>query len=637
MFRQVLYTLIRFSVSGARALANLPGDLASGKIKLSHIGYFLIFLTIIDFAAVLVSTRTLLQASGETARAAGETRKASVASEAASQETEDAWGDYINHTAKKRDALLNFIRALGYGGMVHEFKDYLITRSEDDAKAVTVAVKDVETALAAYRDAGTDHQEDASLDVIGKLADAYAAALDQARQMMKDGKSTEEINTALKLDLLDREALVRLGSLQKVLDGEQLDSGDRVNEAVTAIKDKVKEIKGTVTDIDGTVTAIDRTVLATTAMVGAISLLTMLTLGWFTLFRLGRPLRALENMMSALAAGDLSMEVPFVERGDEIGAMARTVAVFKQNSEDRARLASLTEEQRIAAEAARVVAAQEAAALGVALGEVATAVANSAGQLNSTSETLLTVADRGLDRCLAVGQASGEATSNVQAVASAAEELHHSIQEISRRVADASTVSARAADEARSTSGTITGLSAAAQKIGDVVRLINDIATQTNLLALNATIEAARAGDAGLGFAVVASEVKTLATQTARATEEIQAQIGNVQAETKNAVTAMSAIVGTISEVSEITTGIAAAVEQQGAATQEIARNVQAAAARTGELDVIVVDVREAAEDTRDQASQLRGAADELTGSAASLRDRVDAFVAKVRSEADSR
>ncbi len=500
MFRQVLFSLIRFSVSGARAVANLPRDLASGRIKLSHIGYFLIVLTVVDFAAVLVSTQTLLQASSETARAAGETEKASLESDKASQESEDAWTDYISHTAKKHDALLEFTRALGYGGMIHEFKDFIITRSEDHAKAVGASVQDVKKALAAYHDAGTDHSEDISLDMIGKLADGYAAAIDPAKELMKQGKTPEEISAALKLDLLDREALVRLASLQKVLDGEELDSGDRVKDAETAIKDKITEIKGKVAEIKRTVTAIDHTVLSTAAMVGAISLLTMFMLGWFTLIRLGRPLRGLETAMGALAAGDLSAEVPYVARGDEIGAMARTVAVFKQNSEERVRLEALTEEQRVAAEAAREVAAREASALGAALNEVATAVANSAGQLNGTSQALLTVADRGLDRCLAVGQASGEATSNVHAVASAAEQLHHSIEEISRRVAEASTVSNRAADEARSTSGTIEGLSAAAQKIGDVVRLINDIASQTNLLALNATIEAAPRRRGGPGF-----------------------------------------------------------------------------------------------------------------------------------------
>ena len=636
MFRQVLYSLIRFSVSAVRALANLPRDLASGKIKLSHIGYFLIFLTVLDFAAVLLSTRTLLNATAETGRAAAETAKAAVENEQASKESEDAWGDYINHTAKKRDALLDIKGAMGYGGMIHEFKDFLITRDDTHAKAMLGSVAQIKAALAKYQAAGTDHEEDTTLEVVGKLADSYAAALDQARQMFKDGKPIAEVNAALVPEALEREAQVRLSSLQKVLDGEEGDSGDRVQEAETAITGKVGDIKGKVAAIDATVAAIDRTVLLTTAMVAAISLVTMFMLGWFTLVRLGRPLRGLEGMMSALASGDLATDVPYVGRGDEIGSMARTVAVFKQNAEERARLETLTEEQRKEAEAARIVAAREAAALGTALNDVAEAVASSASQLNGTSEALLDVADRGLERCLAVGQASAEAASNVQTVASAAEELSHSIQEIARRVATATTVSGRAADEARSTSTTITGLSTAAQKIGDVVRLINDIATQTNLLALNATIEAARAGDAGLGFAVVASEVKTLATQTARATEEIQAQIGNVQTETRNAVNAMSTIVGTITEVSEITTGIAAAVEQQGAATQEIARNVQAAAERTGDVDTIVIDVREAAEDTRDQASKLRGAADELTGSAVNLRDRIDAFVAKVKSEAEA-
>jgi methyl-accepting chemotaxis protein len=595
-------------------------------------GYIL--LTIADFIAVLDANRRLMLVSSDTGRAAVETGKASAASLAAAKESADAWTDYVGNTARKRDALLDLFRTLGYGGMIHQFKDFLITRDDAKAAEVVASVLQVKAALAAYHAAGTDYMEEASLTAFGKLADGYVAALERARQMMQAGNSGEEINRALAadtLDALDRDAVTRLATLEKILNGEQADSGDRVRDAATAIKSKVQDIDATLAAIHGAVVRIDRTVLSTTATVGAISLLTMITLGWFTLFRLGRPLRGLEQAMSDLAAGDLSITVPYVGRGDEIGAMARTVAVFKQSGEDRIRLERLTDEQREAAAAAREAAGREAAALGVSLNEVATSVANSAGQLNGTAQTLLTAADRGLDRCLAVAKASGEATSNVNAVAAAAEQLHHSIAEIGRRVADSSAVSARAAEEARATGETITGLSAAAQKIGDVVRLINDIAAQTNLLALNATIEAARAGEAGRGFAVVASEVKALATQTARATEEIQAQIGNVQAETVQAVRAVNTIIGTIGEASEISTGIAAAVEEQGAATQEIARNVQQAAARTGELDGIVIDVREAAEDTRGQASAVLESADALSGSAVRLRDRVDAFVAKLR------
>jgi methyl-accepting chemotaxis protein len=522
------------------------------------------------------------------------------------------WDDYKNVTAKKADALLQITASFGDGGLSDAYRRYLLNPSDMSANSVRSALAGVKKAMAAYRatahdDSGLSNAEKSAISNGERLAEAYANGLEASKQAAADGKSSEEIAKAGSVNDMFDNAVFR--PLHNEVSDELLDEGDRVSDSVAEI---------------------DHTVWRTTIIVGAIALVTMLVLFWFIRFKLGRPLQRLERAMRGLAAGDVAAEIPYLERGDELGAMARTVAIFKTNSEERQRLETLTEEQRQAAEAARAQTAREAAELGSSLNDVATSVAHAASQLDGTAAALLTAADRGLDRCLAVSNASGEATSNVQAVASAADQLSGSIQEITRRVSDASEVSGQAAEQARSTSETIKGLSDAAQKIGDVVRLINDIASQTNLLALNATIEAARAGDAGKGFAVVASEVKSLATQTAKATEEIQAQIGAVQAETQNAVGAIGAIVTTIAQVSEITSSIAAAVEEQGAATQEIARNVQAAASRTGDVDGIVGDVREAAEDTRDQASHLRGAATELTGSAASLRDRVDLFVQKI-------
>jgi methyl-accepting chemotaxis protein len=572
---------------GAAGLKSVVTGFSLGRVKIWLVGYFVIGLTVLSVAAVGGSTYVLLQSAGE---------------------AKATWEDYKNVTAKKADALLAITAAFGDGGLVDSYRLYLLAPSDANANAARSALNGVKTAVAAYRSTGLSNSETSALGTADRLAEDYAKGLDTAKQMVADGKSTEDIERAVTIHDTFDNAVFR--PLHNEVGGEQLEAGDQVSDSVGEI---------------------DRTVWRTAVIVGAIAFVTMLTLFWFIRFKLGRPMHGLERAMRGLAAGDLATVVPFTQRGDELGAMARAVAIFKTNSEDRQRLESLTAEQRLTAEASREATAREAAELGASLNEVANSVASSASELDGTAQALLTAADRGLDRCLAVSNASGEATTNVQAVASAAEQLYGSIREISRRVSDASSVSGQAAEQARSTSSTINGLSEAAQKIGDVVRLINDIASQTNLLALNATIEAARAGDAGKGFAVVASEVKSLATQTAKATEEIQAQIGAVQAETRNAVSAIGAIVTTITQVSEITTGIASAVEEQGAATQEIARNVQAAASRTGEVDGIVGDVREAAEDTRDQASHLRGAATELTGSAVSLRDRVDAFVEKVR------
>jgi methyl-accepting chemotaxis protein len=251
--------------------------------------------------------------------------------------------------------------------------------------------------------------------------------------------------------------------------------------------------------------------------------------------------------------------------------------------------------------------------------------------MRSTAESMSSVAEQASRQALAVSSASEQASSNVQTVATAAEELSASIGEISRQVMHAATISSRAVEDAQRTDETMRGLVEAATRIGDVVKLINDIASQTNLLALNATIEAARAGDAGKGFAVVATEVKTLASQTADATGEIDAQIREIQASTRRAVDSIAGIGGTIGEISRISTAIASAIEQQGAATNEIARNVQQAAAGTAEVSRNVSGVTEAAGETGNAATEVLGAASELSRQSAALHDRVEHFLAGIR------
>jgi methyl-accepting chemotaxis protein len=230
-----------------------------------------------------------------------------------------------------------------------------------------------------------------------------------------------------------------------------------------------------------------------------------------------------------------------------------------------------------------------------------------------------------------MAKGSGEASRNVETVAAASEELSASIAEIGRQVAQAATITNRAVDEARKTDTTVQGLAEAAGKIGEIVKLINDIAGQTNLLALNATIEAARAGEAGKGFAVVASEVKNLATQTAKATEDISAQVNAVQSVTREAVEAIQLIGKTIGEVSSVATSIASAVEQQGAATQEIARNTQEAARRTQDVAGNVAGVTEGANATGRAADGVKSAAEALGQQSDRLRAQVDGFLSRIR------
>ena len=259
------------------------------------------------------------------------------------------------------------------------------------------------------------------------------------------------------------------------------------------------------------------------------------------------------------------------------------------------------------------------------------ATTEASGQLEVTAQTMTATAEETSRQSTAVAAASEEASSNVQTVATAAEELSASIAEISRQVTQAATAAGKAVDDAKRTDDTVRGLAAAAQKIGDVVQLINDIASQTNLLALNATIEAARAGEAGKGFAVVASEVKSLANQTAKATEEIATQINAMQSVTSDAVTAIQGIGGRITEINEIATSIASAVEEQGAATQEIARNVQQAAAGTQEVSSNITGVTQAAGETGQGAAQVLEASRTVARQADELKAQIGDFLDKVK------
>ena len=344
-----------------------------------------------------------------------------------------------------------------------------------------------------------------------------------------------------------------------------------------------------------------------------------------------QPLHRIRNAMLQVASGDLTIEVPFTDRRDEIGALASALGVFKHNAVEKSRIES---EQQIrhgsaATRQKEIEAAIEAfeSHVGDTLGALATA----SDQMRSTSSDLSSAATKSNDGARTIARASDDASSNVQSVASAAEELSSSISEIGRQVAHTASIAGRAVEETQQTDATVQGLVEAAAKIGDVVRLINDVAGQTNLLALNATIEAARAGEAGRGFAVVASEVKSLASQTAKATDEISAQILSVQNVSKDAADAIRRIGGTIKEVSVVATTIASAVEQQRAATQEISRNTQKAAQSTREVAGLVVDVAEGTKATGSSADAVKSAAESLNQRSERLRKQVNDFLGQIR------
>jgi methyl-accepting chemotaxis protein len=343
------------------------------------------------------------------------------------------------------------------------------------------------------------------------------------------------------------------------------------------------------------------------------------------------PIKAMTGTMDRLAAGDLAVELPATDRGDEVGAMAKAVQVFRDNAVAARDLAK----QQAAEQEAKAARAQRLEVLvgrfEKEIGTVIERLSNASTGMKSAAVGMTETANEANERSTAVAAASEEASANVQTVAAASEELASSVREISRQVQQSTDIARRAVEKADSTSGIVSALSQGVQKIGEVTELINNIAAQTNLLALNATIEAARAGEAGRGFAVVASEVKGLATQTAKATEDITAQITAIQTSTRNAVAAIEEIGTVIKEISEIAASIAAAVEEQGAATNEIARNVQQAAAGTHQVSENISGVSATVGRSTKVAEQVKGAAEDVAKQSDGLRSEVGAFVTNVK------
>jgi methyl-accepting chemotaxis protein len=366
--------------------------------------------------------------------------------------------------------------------------------------------------------------------------------------------------------------------------------------------------------------------------IAALGLVLAAIVGYLIARSISRPILSITSVMRELADGRTDVAVPASKANDEVGAMVKAVTVFRDNA---VRFNELQAEQleakaRSEAEKRRAFAAL-ADNFEASIRDVVTTVSSAAVEMEHTARSMSAIVEQSRQQTGAVSSASALASENVQTVAAAAEELSSSMTEISRRLAHATEVVGKAASDGRRSNERVQSLAEAAQKIGDVVSFINGIAGQTNLLALNATIEAARAGEAGRGFAVVASEVKALATQTAKATEEIGAQVTAVQGETSGAVDGIQSICATIQQVDEISAAIAAAVGQQGTATQEIAQNVQQAAARTGEVSQNIAGVTDGIAATGTAAEEVLGSAIELSKQSQRLRDEVDRFLAQIR------
>ena len=506
--------------------------------------------------------------------------------------------------------------------------------------------------------------KDGSAETIAKSAQAgesFLLARVVAARFMASKKKEEADRVAKELDGVGRQLtelsalpLVpgqaeRLGEAKKMLSGYaegfaeiakltlDIDAAiKRMAETIAPLQEKTEAILAVSTDLRAAVQA-EATRDAATAETVALAfcggaLAIGLVLAWLIGRSIAVPVVSMTEAMRRLAGGDTDAAIPAVGRKDEIGQMAGAVQVFKDT------MIRTREMEREAKEAElRAAAERKAAMLKLAdsfeasVKGIVETVASAATEMQSTASVMTHTADTTSRQATAVAAASEQASANVQTVAAATEELSSSIAEIGRQISNSSQVAGQAVTEAERTGETMKVLVQAAEQIGQVVELINTIAGQTNLLALNATIEAARAGEAGKGFAVVASEVKALATQTARATEEIQGKVKEIQGATGGAQAAIDGIGRIIGQMNEITTTIAAAIEEQSAATRDISSNVSQAARGTDEVSVNITGVTQAAGETGAAATQVLGASEGLARDAERLRVEVSNFIATVR------
>ncbi|MGY4503757.1 methyl-accepting chemotaxis protein [Bradyrhizobium sp. GM24.11] len=460
-----------------------------------------------------------------------------------------------------------------------------------------------------------DEKAKAMLPAVQEAFAAYKAQMDKTLAVIDDEKANKISDSAVRL----RESAMKSRAAAESLREQVRALADRLN---ARVEERAKETQGQYE-------ATSRLLV----ILAAVGIMLGAALGFLIgQFGIAQPICAIVALLQQLAAGDYEVAIHSTGRKDEVGDVAKTAGVFKENGLSKIRMAAEQKEmeQRMAQQRKGDM-LHIADSFEVAVGEIIHTVSSASTELEASAGTLTTTAARSQELATSVAAASEEASTNVQSVASATEELSSSVNEISRQVQESARMANEAVHQARSTTDRVSELSKAAARIGDVVELINTIAGQTNLLALNATIEAARAGEAGRGFAVVASEVKALAEQTAKATGEIGQQITGIQSATQDSVTAIREISGTIERLSEISSTIAAAVEEQGAATQEISRNVQQAAQGTQQVSSNVADVQQGASETGTASSQLLSAAQTLSTDSNRLKLEVGKFLETVR------
>lgn len=463
---------------------------------------------------------------------------------------------------------------------------------------------------------------------------AYRADLDTALTRLEAYPALRDRVAALRTAMAsfdqDATAAAELETqLRSLVQGEMKEAAEAIEADISAINaiaaKKEESLKQSAHAISKTAIEVSVTAMAI-GLVGGIAFAAVVGRG------IARPITRVTVSMSALAGGDLGVDIPGVGRRDEIGRMADTLDVFKQNLAETIRLREEQEaEKRRNEERRRADMLALADRFEATVGTIVDSVSSASTQLQGTAQSMSAGAQQVSGQAIAVAAASEQASANVQTVAGAAEELASAIHEIARQVRESAEVATTAFSQAEATAAQVRELSSSAQKIGEVVSLIETIAGQTNLLALNATIEAARAGETGKGFAVVAAEVKNLATQTAKATGEIASQIAAIQAATATSAASISGINDVIDRMNTISTAISASVDQQGAATKEIARNVQEASTATTEVTRNIEGVTQASEMSAASAAELLGASTDLSNQSARLKQEMSRFLATVR------
>ena len=507
-----------------------------------------------------------------------------------------------------KTGLVEAIRSgFGYGGMIHQFKNYVLRQDTPRIDKVHQAMDRISAAMARYRSLSVDAKEEKALSQIAGVVEAYRAGLEKARKLAASGSTPEEIDKQVKVN--DGPALKGIAVLVNVI-GREMVSDAGVLTADLSATSKI-------------------TTMVLLVSIGSSLLLALLA--YFVLFqRIMYPLNKMTEAMTALAAAKEAPDVSKFDHNNEMGEMARAVDIFKENAKERSRLRAENEKDHEVRAARQEKVEGLISSFRETIQRVLEDVGTNTNQMKNTANSLSAIASQTTSQVTSVSGASEEASVNVQSVAAATEELSASINEISRQIDETTNIVSRASTATSATDAKIGSLAQSASQISEVVSLIQAIAEQTNLLALNATIEAARAGEAGKGFAVVASEVKTLATQTANATEAISKQIADIQKETDSSVEAIRDIANTMQEVTNATESIASAVKEQGMVTTEISGNVQQASAGSDQVSQNIAGVQQAADESRRSAEQVLTASQDVATKADNLHTVVDEFLADV-------